>query len=413
MAVAGHSRTTASSSTPQLALNAAGTFYYGWLAKLPESDTTPDTLLFRQDAVSKVTQTFDPATITGNPFNLPLGIDAHFVLATMPDLDERLWVIGNGHAQPFRFGYTTWPPNTSSTWTFPSFASMPYSSIGADIHTYSQMFRQTDGTLLCCMEQEENAGYEKRIWSLMKLAPHSTSWAFVNPSSPILMAGNHPAASNEPDRCYMNMSLIGTRLHTFNVFARVDEPGPTGLFWRQGHTYMYSDPPYTTWKAIDGTTITLPLTWANKGPALITGTNIPTYSVTGAAQPAVDKLGNPHFIFENTQADGNPGSPTYYEVYYTGTAWLGRSVFAPGSSVGPGVCTVNGNVVTITSAVGRMRLRDPVTNQAWLLGGPAPNAVRAVPDPIGVRDGTRLTFLVADGDTPVIFTLNSPVPFKG
>lgn len=399
--VVGHSRTTCSASQPQVSRNVAGTYDYGYIATGPNTDLTPGAIIFRRDVSSNAVQTFDLATITGNPFNLPMGNDNHFTFAVMSDVDENVWVIGNSHAQPFNFGRTTWPPNTSSSWTFPSFASMPYSSIGADIHTYSQFMRATDGTMYCCMEQEEAAGYEKRFWSFMKLPPHSTTWSFVDPSFPILLTGNHPAASDEPDRCYANLMLVGTRMHMIGLFARVDET--TSLWWRRGHSYIWSDPPYTTWKTIDGTVITLPLQWSNKTPALVS--SAPTYSESGGQSFCIDSSGFPHVNWANTQVDGQPGTPTYYECYWNGSAWTSRSVIAPGSSVGPGIIAYGGSTWSVCSAIGRMRLRETVTGNTLYVGALAPNGVMAVPDPIGVRDKNRITYICADGDTPVVYDI--------
>lgn len=401
LTVVGHSRTTCSASTPQVARNVAGTYDYGYIATGPESDLTPDTLLFRRNVATNAIDTFNPATITGNPFKLPLGGDNHFTLAVMPDVDENIHVIGNTHAQPIQYGYTQWPP-TPTSWTFPSYASLPMSATGAQDagHTYSQWVRTTDGTIYCCMEQEENNSYEKRLWTWQKLAPHSLTWQFVDPANPVLITGNHPALSTEPDRCYASITLVGNRIHYIGMWARVDEG--TSLWWRRGAHYMFTDPPYTTWQTITGTVMTLPLTFANYSAAAIT--SAPAYHMTWSQGWAVDASGYPHMHWENTQADGNPNpAAPYVECWWNGTAWTSRNVFGPGSGNGPGIFFSRGMLWTSTSASQRMRIGDPVTHISTSLGGAAPNGICAVPEPIGVRDGNRISFVVADGDNPLVF----------
>jgi hypothetical protein len=170
---------------------------------------------------------------------------------------------------------------------------------------------------------------------------------------------------------------------------------------------LYTDGPLGTgtWKAVDGTTMTIPLTWTNYTAAYVT--SAPVYSTTGGAVMGLDNNGWPHFCQQDQNIAGQ-----CVELYYDGTAWQSRPVPAlgVGSSNGGGIACLRGTLWYVTtSAAGRVRLVDQITNRVVNLGGPVATGSRPVPEPMGQRDNTRLTFAIPNGDLPAVYDFGVPV----
>ena len=430
MTIQANERTATSTSFPQVCRDHTGTYDYGWVAQLPVGSLTPNVFLFRQDVASKTTQTFDLSTIVNNPFNMPLQGDGHFTMCVISDAAGLVHVWGNLHADPLdgpgtqrHYGYTTWPPNTSSSWTFPAWSSLPYSTLSSNAHTYFQATRNPAGDLLLFNDQEDQVNNYHRFWSLLKLPAGSTTWQYVDPANPKLTSGvpgntGGTAVPNTANRVYSKATLVGTRMHITSMFADVMEA--TSGFWRQEHTYMWADPPYTTWRAADGTPITLPLTWGNRTAALIS--TRPDRSTEMAPQVAVDEQDRPYVTYNHVDASGAQiNADLWYQVYWNGTAWavnhINSGTNPPGAGPSyPGCVWWGGQLWTqhnLTAAngdkvTGRFRLRN-AANQIVNVGGDAAGHMTPYPDPIAVRDRARPRFLVPDGNNPMVYEFMPPL----
>ena len=123
---------------------------------------------------------------------------------------------------------------------------------------------------------------------------------------------------------------------------------------------------------------------------------------TGGATVTIDASGYPHIIAENEAIP----TPRFLELYWDGSAWqsVGLSVGATGSSP-PMVYRLGSEMYYVTTAYGRVRVVHKTSNKAFCIGGVVENGVRLVPEPIGARDASRLTFLIPEGDQPAIYEL--------
>jgi hypothetical protein len=168
---------------------------------------------------------------------------------------------------------------------------------------------------------------------------------------------------------------------------------------------MYTDGPLGsgTWKAVDGTTMTIPLYWTGAGSnyAAAYVTSAPTMSVTGGAVMCIQPDGCPHFVQQD-----NAVSTAAFELYWDGAAWQSRSVPTQGVGAlggGCGIASLRGSLWYVTSAFSRIRLVEQGTVRLINVGGPAVNGSRVVPEPMGQRDNSRLTFAIPNGDLPAVY----------
>ncbi len=226
---------------------------------------------------------------------------------------------------------------------------------------------------------------------------------------------------------------IPERIHVWGIWRTEDEdvqpadqPQTTS---QQQPFYLYCDSAnlgyLNAWKNADGSTHTMPITWANRASAQIT--SAPPYSIHVGAGVAVDTLGQPYVVMSNmlTNSKSDPGVSTYRVCWFDKTAGVWSYYVIPtnrsGSANGPKLVYVHGHPFLITEgAGGRIRLRaDPVnTAMTWFMGPPvgdgsnttpvgkAENA-EANPDPIQLQQNNRLDLLLPDGDTPTIHSFGN------
>jgi hypothetical protein len=195
-------------------------------------------------------------------------------------------------------------------------------------------------------------------------------------------------------------SPLGWRLWWQGIWAHRTD----AAFNKRNPMVMYTDGPLGSgaWKAVDGTTMTIPLYWTGAGNNYTAAyvTSAPTSSTTGGAVMCVDSSGWPHFVNQDNNVSGST-----FELYYDGAAWQSRAVPVQGVGAmnGGGIACLRGNLWYVTSAFDRIRLVDQATHRVINVGGPCENGSRAVPEPMGQRDNSRLTFAIPNGDLPAVY----------
>jgi hypothetical protein len=180
------------------------------------------------------------------------------------------------------------------------------------------------------------------------------------------------------------------RLHVTYLFR-------TGDFTTQGNIgYLRSNNAGVTWQTIDGTPVTIPMTWAQRATPLIdtAPTNVPAYQ----QGITVDGDGNPHIsfdtnelalgvsIFDRTWWDGDEwqteGSGTFDVInswlYFDGSLWR-REVTETGKHA--------------------LLLTNLDTDAEVYMSHQVDTDCTPTPDPIRLRDGVYST-LVPNGSTP-------------
>jgi len=403
----GNDRTSASSSQPQFIRSYDDTFEVGILIK-----NNWDGMLWKKDVASGTYGSlFNLNTIVGNPFNMPVNsVDSHWTLTCVLDTLNNVHVMGNTHATDWFYAYTNvtnWPPST--TWTVPAFNTLPWNNTGLKLHTYTYFTRMLDGTVIQFSDQEDSAvdttaGRDFTAW---KLPPGSLTWQPLASNGEFMItAGNQTLNNGIPDRAYLYgiATFIlpnGTeRLGVVAIWAKRD---PADTFLKRNLLYAYTDDLGITWKAVDGTVLTMPLDWNNYGPAAITSS--PTWSENGSAGFCYDSSGFPHCIAQNRDIS----SPMWLELYWNGTAWTSRNVpiQGAGASIGPGIFSLKNELFYVTTAFNAMRIRNVVTGNQFGIGGPAWNGCKPVPEPVGMRDRSRLSFLIPNGDSPLVYDVGA------
>jgi len=364
---------------------------------------------------NEVYTSFDLGTISGNPLNMPVNsVDDHWTLMVLPDAEENLHIMGNTHATDWL--YVIWPradlnwPPTTTGWTVPAFNTLPWNATGLKLHTYAYGLIMQNGTTVLFADQEDSAvptdaGRDFTAW-FKPAGAGITGWLPMNGIGEWAVTTGPQALNNGiPDRVYVNgitttmLSSGVERLHVTGIWAKRD---PADSFLKRNTFYLYTDlvsNGNTVWKAVDGTTLTMPMDWTNYTPAFVTSS--PTWSENSGASLAIDSSGYPHMLVQNRDIS----SPSSLEVYWNGSAWTSRavSVQAAGATVGPSIFNLNGRLKIVTTAFDRLRIVDQATNNVTYLGGLCGNGARPVPDPTGMLAGNRMSFVIPNGDVPLIF----------
>jgi hypothetical protein len=411
--ITGNERTSAASSQPPLMRSFDGTFDAGFVIR-----NDWNLILWKRPVGGDYLSLFDCGTIIGNPLNLPiksdaLGGDDHWCMAFGLDSRNVCHMMGNSHADAWYYttkDLSTWPPST--TWTTPSFASLPWNNTGIQMHTYANFVRTSDGTLILFADQETSAvpttaGRNVTAWYL---PPGTSTWLpMLNDGRFANSAQNAPAG--EPDRAYICGVTLEARannterLHACCMWARRDTA--SGPFSKWNPFYCYSDGPFgsnTAWKTITGATVTFPITFQNYTPLLIT--SAPQFDATGGPSLMIDTLGYPHIIVANGSV--TTSGQSFLELYWDGSAW--QSSFVPGQGTGastPGIYRLKNDIYYVTTAFGRLRVVAKANNKAFVLGGMVENGIRPVPEPQGTKDSSRLSFLIPEGDLPAVYDIST------
>lgn len=266
--------------------------------------------------------------------------DDHFMLGSLPDDQGRLWIMGNGHADPLHVvfsGQVGGVPDLT-TWNTVSAAAMPWAASGSNTHTYNKLDRLPTGELIWFMDQQESASVSRGRDIIAYYLPLGRSVANIQAGGtagwrPVANdtgsgtwtgeagtargefassenVGDSPAGtSGGPDpgpanRVYINAIAVehrpdlpnGFRLHAVIVW-RTTDGDPRGS---QQLGYVYADEvgvgSLDAWRNIDGDPVPMPLTWANR--ALFTITEAPQRT-TGTNCLAIKEDGRPAFVIDN------------------------------------------------------------------------------------------------------------------
>lgn len=186
------------------------------------------------------------------------------------------------------------------------------------------------------------------------------------------------------------------------------------------------------WYSIDGTLMTMPLTYGNfggvwpagnftaaeipqiaAGPFGVVGGVAPIVSRNVGADIVIDNDGHPHFIVQNggsgtwAGAVQPPGEALYVELFHDGADWQRREVDEYVSGAFPAITKIKGRVCTITTrAYGggrRWVAHDVESGHEWYVGDEVTAGMEAAPDPVALRIARRVDLLVPGGplgDTP-------------
>lgn len=345
-----HLRNGSGSGAPHFMESVDGTFQAGWISRLSDNgltafvyDRTKDPL----DSASYTTQDLSaiPAVVAAlgllDPGNGVYGLaveDDHFALAAGLDDQGRLWLAGNGHADPQHVIFSdaaAGVPNLAS-WNTLTWASMPWAAFGANAHTYNR-FSRFNGQLVWIFDQQgqvtSSQGRDVRGYYLpvgrtkaqiqaggtsgwrpiVDTATGTGTWTGASPShrGDLLTTTN---AANSPqgptgdptdpgpaNRAYIDSVVVenrptGDRLHiTFNW-----RTADTAATSSQQVGYAYTDSiglnTMNAWRNVDGVAIPAPLQWGDRALFSIPGQPARTL---GGINLAIKADGRPVLCMQN------------------------------------------------------------------------------------------------------------------
>lgn len=398
---AGNWRNGAGTQGPALMTSMDGTYQIGVLIKL-----NWDVMVFKKDLVTGATTglfnlSSVPALVTYGITPIKsdaLGGDDHYGIACAIDDRNRTWVAGNSLALDTPHLIMS-PPNVISSWTtftFP-YPGMSGSTGGAN-STYNLFQRLSTGRLIYHMDQRETSGNPNGKDNIAyTLAPGSDTWAPLVGTGEFLIAPD----TGTPERVYLNGTFVEGPDHPHP--DRVWIMGAWRMAWSDPTTQvepfiLYNDTvtDQATWKRIDGTAQTMPVTYANTtGSTAVVPIAQPYFFPTN--QMFVDRAGLPHFT-------NNPGAGnTHY--WWDGSAWQNETVAAGGRAAV--FYLANGAKVFYKPVAGQVGVYRTGSTRVARCGDvdQVSGSGYASPfcDPIQQSRGI-LHLLVPDGDTPEVCT---------
>ena len=361
--------------------------------------------------------------------------DDHFMVASGVDDLGRLWLAGNGHADPQRvvFSDAIGGIPDLTTWNTLSWTAMPWAASGANAHTYNR-FGRFNGQLIWLFDQQEaiansqgrdilgyylptgrtkaqiQAGGTSGWRPIVNTATGAGTWtgragssrgeiiySDITPNSPSGPTGdpNDPGPAN---RAYINCVVVenrigGDRLHLAFNFRTAD----TSALSSQCLGYAYTDSigldTLGEWRNIDGDLLEMPLHWDNRG--LFQVPTAPRHQ--GAISLAIKADGRPVMTTQNGVSGVGvlSGYGSWIRTERIADAWvmtnLGTTI--QGHPSPPQLVAVDParRNYTVTTANGTCRMRTDggnvggppgITNGAdpiggtWNVGGPIVSAGR-------------------------------------
>lgn len=398
-------RNTAGTQVTNLMTSCDGTYQNGSLIRVdPDWGVT----IFKRSLITGlVTETFDlssvPALVSYGITPIvsdALGGDTHNGISNALDDMNRTWVMGNSRGTlPAHLIVSA--PDVINSWTtftqpFPGWA-------GTSIYgNYPRWLRLSDKRLILFFNRRDALAHDEGLEVNAFILPlgGGTTWQQLAPNG-LFMDTDYGSV---PERVYMTGGFVEEAPHKDRVWVA----GVWRDAWSDGATQhdpfiLYNDTVtnYTTWKRIDGTPQTIPITAANSigTSAIVPSFGAPYWFPSGNL--LVDLQGHPHMM--NFPAAGNN-----QHVWWDGSSW---QVELSGTGNRPTLHIFrNGQIRKYYVAGGR-------TTMTWIdgtnpikIGGQVP--VGALPwgeafgDPIQLTKG-NLHILVPDGNTPIVETLES------
>lgn len=208
-----------------------------------------------------------PTMVTASPRNA----DSHRSNAIGMTWDNHLVVTGGQHTDPLAL-YRSNSPYSITGWS-PMTCNITPS--GDDLVTYVNFGAFPDGELWMCFSQQDyGLGADSgRDTVFMKLPVGATTWQYVITTGTgdfMVSTGSEPAeagwtATPGYRRAYARQFYIDPiteRVHVTGVWRIGKQVGNTNIH-QNDCFYVYSDDRGTTWKNASGTTVTMPLLYAN------------------------------------------------------------------------------------------------------------------------------------------------------
>lgn len=384
-----------------------------------------------------VLETIDLSTVASNQLELPLIApnDSHYGLVLGATEQDKLYIPGNHHDQsddpiPTKAHFircddvddfenpASWSAASTAHWaTTSEFDEGPpgtqHSGLGLCYHL---MERLSNGTLIHMMSQSENAGLGSRGRDYLAWKNVAGAWV------PLITGGDGHFAVTQAtfpqgvnaDRVYIttlqvqkngNASRTGDRIHAQGIWRTLNEDPVNS---QKRPFYIYSDDLGTVWKAADGTTMTMPLTWANFTAAEVN--DAPDYSVSVRPGLIIDEDTNyPSFII------GVESTSDLREYSFNGVDW-DWTPYAPPVGGYLHRFMINGEVWVRFESGRRQGLYNEATGVRIYMGG-AINMDSPLgafdtygannPDPIWLRDDGILAMCIGEGNTPKIVTFGN------
>lgn len=338
-----------------------------------------------------------------------LGGDSHYGAACILDKQHRIHLWGNSLSTTPHYlrsspANGTWPLTwTAIAWPWPGIPqSGGHSLTGDDTTTYHILGRLSNGDIIHYISQREASGLPEGADMLVFRIPDGTN-------NHVPLIGNGEFATSEataPDRVYIATIVVEQAPHKDRVWVL----GNWRMDWTQVATsqkpwLVYNDTVSNpaTWKAWDGSSVTMPMDWTTSGGAASTNPNpavpptIPLFHGTGyfygSFQLWIDTLGYPHFVHQETY-----GTVAWWHVWYDGTTWQDENI-PTGSNTPSMYIHKNGTKWFWREFNNRIQFNTVPAGQSFVQGNPIPGLwdITAY-DPIQAGRG-NLHFLVPDGDT--------------
>lgn len=306
--------------------------------------------LLRVGKRDRTTGVVTSAQVTGaasTALNLPVDNDDHNWCCCWVDGLGHMWVAANMHNQPWRCIRSTVPVDNTDSIVGVGFAAQPNLPGNDARYTYPRPARLPNGTIWLYVRSSivgnatngfsSSGRCDSHFWTL---GPTATTWSA---KTKILRGVDIPGGGS---------GLLVDDYTNYSAYADpiVDSNGRLHMFWiwrahstdAAGRTntlpsYAYSDNG-TTWKAMNGTTLTLPIDPTNN-LACQTGITHPTgFTETvylNGGGICVDGNGYPHYIVSTLP---------WCHIYWNGSAWQQEVIPATGVNTLAGI-SMNGPAV--------------------------------------------------------------------
>jgi len=312
--------------------------------------------------------TYDLKNVAANPLALPVDTDSHNTASIIIDAAGYLHVWANMHGDVMRYVKST-NPRDISAWAS---ASMTGTNEGQA--TYPRPALHPDGDLFLLFRDGASGNGDLYLnrrttagaWSQVKLADGKSN--NENPYETPLVIGRDGS---------LNVGFTWR---------------PNGGDWTTNDDvhFLRSTDKGATWKAVDGTSVSLPLVHSNTSArALLTTGGAPTNSgIINQFGLDVDTSGRPHMAL--SQNDGT--DINVYHLWWNGSAWVNDKV--TNLANGTGYDNLPTRPVVVTTNLGRTLIGYSCPRSSTLSG-----SFRFIDvTPAGAASGTPLEFPFANID---------------